>query len=193
MADFPQRFADKVIAEMRGFSDEQGRSPFWESLGRRFFSMDFAKADAISGLGSNQFIAELMPQHPIYVDMLSDDARQVIGQVHPDTRPALAMLKREGFRYQNYVDIFDAGPTIEVPKDQIKTYRASRLLPIRVGKPEGETESIMISNRRLQEFKTTVFETRIDTEELIVSAEVLDRLQVKEGDTVRAASLRNKR
>lgn len=155
--------------------------------------MDFAKADAISGLGSNQFIAELMPQHPIYVDMLSDDARQSIGQVHPDTRPALAMLKREGFRYQNYVDIFDAGPTIEVPKDQIKTYRASRLLPIRVGKPEGDTESIMISNRRLQEFKTTVFETRIDTDELIVSAEVLDRLQVKEGDTVRAASLRNKR
>ncbi|MCW8857527.1 MAG: arginine N-succinyltransferase [Kangiella sp.] len=193
MADFPQRFADKVIAEMRGFSDEQGLSPFWESLGRRFFTMDFAKADAISGLGSNQFIAELMPQHPIYVDMLSGDARQVIGQVHPDTRPALAMLKREGFRYQNYVDIFDAGPTIEVPKDQIKTYRASRLVPIKVGEPEGDTEAIMISNRRLQEFRTTVFDTRIDTDELIVSQDVLDRLEVKEGDTVRAASLRNKR
>ncbi|MGL4996198.1 MAG: arginine N-succinyltransferase, partial [Deefgea sp.] len=64
MAEFPERFADRVIAEMRGVSDEAGQSPFWESLGRHFFTMDFAKADFLSYVGSKSFIAELMPKHP---------------------------------------------------------------------------------------------------------------------------------
>ncbi|HYZ73858.1 MAG TPA: arginine N-succinyltransferase, partial [Chthoniobacterales bacterium] len=38
MAAFPKRFDDRVIAELRGFTDEQGLSPFWESIGRHFFS-----------------------------------------------------------------------------------------------------------------------------------------------------------
>ncbi|MEI8634481.1 arginine N-succinyltransferase [Vibrio sp. PP-XX7] len=35
----------ELIAEMRGVSDSQGRSPFWESLGRHFFAIDFAHAE----------------------------------------------------------------------------------------------------------------------------------------------------
>ncbi|WP_459617680.1 arginine N-succinyltransferase, partial [Enterobacter hormaechei] len=34
IAEFRHLFGDKLIAEMRGMSDEEGRSPFWESLGR---------------------------------------------------------------------------------------------------------------------------------------------------------------
>ncbi len=45
LAEFRECFGDKVIAEMRGYSDEQGISPFWECLGRHFFKMDFADAD----------------------------------------------------------------------------------------------------------------------------------------------------
>ncbi|NVK22363.1 MAG: arginine N-succinyltransferase [Kangiellaceae bacterium] len=193
MADCPERFADTVIAEMRGYSDEDGRSPFWESLGRRFFAMDFAKADAISGLGSNQFIAELMPQHPIYVDMLSKEARETLGKVHPKTKPALSMLKKEGFRYQNYVDIFDAGPTIEVPKDQIKTYRSSKQMTIHVGHAQGETTPIMISNGKLADFRATVFDSNMDNDMLYVSQQTLDALNVSAGDTVRAVKMFNKR
>ena len=33
MAAFRERFNEKVVAEMRGVIDEQGYSPFWESLG----------------------------------------------------------------------------------------------------------------------------------------------------------------
>ena len=39
IAEFPELFGNKIIAEMRGISDEAGRSPFWESLGRHFFKM----------------------------------------------------------------------------------------------------------------------------------------------------------
>ena len=55
------------------------------------------------------FIAELMPKHSIYIHLLPESAQQVIGEVHQNTAPAKRMLENEGFRYENYVDIFDAG------------------------------------------------------------------------------------
>ena len=58
-----------------------------------------------------------MPRHPVYVNLLPPSARDAIGAVHADTAPARAMLEQEGFRYEGYVDIFDAGPTVEcVPR-----------------------------------------------------------------------------
>src|SRR5690606_4677800 len=113
IAEFRELFGDKIIAEMRGMSDAAGRSPFWESLGRHFFKMEFSQADYLTGVGNKAFIAELMPKFPLYTCFLTEDARAVIGRVHPDTEPALNMLKAEGFSYQGYVDIFDAGPAIE--------------------------------------------------------------------------------
>ena len=82
MAQHPERFANKVIAEMRGVADEQGRSPFWEALGRHFFTVDFAQADHLTGVGDKSVVAELMPKYPVYVDLLPAEARAVIGQVH---------------------------------------------------------------------------------------------------------------
>lgn len=92
MAAFRDKFNDKVVAEMRGVIDEHGYSPFWQSLGKRFFSMDFSRADFLCGTGQKAFIAELMPKHPIYTHFLSQEAQDVIGQVHPQTAPARAVL-----------------------------------------------------------------------------------------------------
>ncbi|MBG5677812.1 arginine N-succinyltransferase, partial [Pseudomonas aeruginosa] len=66
IAEFRHLFGDKLIAEMRGMSDEEGRSPFWESLGRHFFKMEFSQADYLTGVGNKAFIAELMPKFPLY-------------------------------------------------------------------------------------------------------------------------------
>ncbi|WP_024609240.1 arginine N-succinyltransferase, partial [Pseudoalteromonas sp. TAB23] len=70
-----ERFAQTVIAEMRGVSDENGSSPFWQWLEEHFFSMDFPTADYLTGIGQKVFIAELMPKYPIYVNLLSKDAQ----------------------------------------------------------------------------------------------------------------------
>ena len=98
---------------MRGVSDENGRSPFWEWLEAHFFSMDFPTADYLTGIGNKVFIAELMPKYPIYVNLLSQEAQNVIGKVHKKTEPALRLLQEEGFSCRGYVDIFDGGPTVE--------------------------------------------------------------------------------
>jgi arginine N-succinyltransferase len=148
IAEFRDLFGDKVIAEMRGMSDERGRSPFWESLGRHFFKMEFSQADYLTGVGNKAFIAELMPKFPLYTCFLSEDARAVIGRVHPDTEPALAMLKAEGFSYQGYVDIFDAGPAIEAQTAKIRAVQHSQNLVLAIGTPGDDAEPFLVHNRK---------------------------------------------
>lgn len=113
IAQFPDLFPAKLIAELRGFLRADGSSPFWDHLGRHFFQMDFARADELSGSGQHGFIAALMPRHPLYVDYLPQAAREVIGRVHSATRPARRMLEQEGMYFDGYIDIFDAGPVLQ--------------------------------------------------------------------------------
>lgn len=193
LADHPERFSDKVIAEMRGYSDDNGYSPFWEALGKRFFKMDFAKADAVRGLGSTTFISELMPKYPIYVDMLPEEARAVISRVHPDTAPALSLLKKEGFTHQNYVDIFDGGPTVEVQRNAIRTVAHSHIVELVAGEVSGNTLPIMISNRKLRDYRCTVAQSRLEGEQLMIPQSSIDALGLSTGDTVRAVELFDKR
>lgn len=132
MAEFRDRFPDKVLAEMRGVFDDRGRSPFWECLGSHFFPLDFDEADRLTGLGQKSFIGELMPKFPIYTPFLSEAARACIGQVHEHTRPALAMLKKEGLRWEGFIDIFDGGPTVEAYIDDVRGVRLSQRYQVKV-------------------------------------------------------------
>ncbi len=95
MAEHPERFSKTIFAEMRGVSDANGNSPFWQWLQEHFFSIDFTLADYLTGIGKKGFIADLMPKLPIYINLLSPEAQAVIGQVHDNTRPALKLLERE--------------------------------------------------------------------------------------------------
>ena len=117
------RFADRVIAELRGVIDEAGGSPFWDGLAGKFFGMGFQEADQFNAVNGNQFIADLMPKHPIYTAMLPESARAVIGLPHPQGRAAMRMLENEGFTHGGYVDIFDGGPTMAAPTDAIRSVR----------------------------------------------------------------------
>lgn len=124
MAEHPDAFAENVIAEMRGVSDDSGVAPFWEGVGRHFFEIDFPKADWLS-IVDKSFIAELMPTDPIYVPLLPKEVQDVIGRVHPATEPALRILEGEGFTRTNHVDIFDAGPVVGCPLREIRSVRES--------------------------------------------------------------------
>jgi arginine N-succinyltransferase len=118
-----QRFGPNVLAELRGVMDEAGNAPFWDALGGRFFGMTFPEADEFNAVHGTQFIADLFPKTPIYVSMLPESARAVIGQPHPTGRAALKMLETEGFVWDSYVDVFDGGPTVTARTDDIRTVR----------------------------------------------------------------------
>ncbi|WKE65243.1 arginine N-succinyltransferase [Gallaecimonas kandeliae] len=185
LAEFRDRFADIIIAEMRGVSDEQGHSPFWAWLEEHFFDMEFPQADYLSGLGKKTFIAELMPRHPVYVAMLPKAAQGVIGEVHDKTRPALKLLTTEGFRWRGYVDIFDAGPTVECDIDHIKAIRESERVQVLIGDTSDGVKT-MVSNTDIQNFRCTLASALHRKGDLVLDQATADALGVKSGDWVRA-------
>jgi len=125
-----ERFARRVVAELRGIIDEAGGSPFWDSIAGRFFGMNFQEADEFNAVRGTQFIADLMPKTPIYTAMLAEAAKAVMGLPHPSGRAAMKMLEREGFHFESYIDIFDGGPTMIAATDEIATVRGARDLVI---------------------------------------------------------------
>ncbi|PCG15764.1 MULTISPECIES: arginine N-succinyltransferase [Sphingomonas] len=142
------RFADRVLAELRGVIDEAGGSPFWDGLAGRFFGMNFQQADEFNAINGHQFIADLMPKHPIYTAMLSDTARAAIGLPHPSGRAAMRMLENEGFAFENYIDIFDGGPTMTARTDQVRTIRDARDATVdAVGDGPGGVEALVATGR----------------------------------------------
>ena len=195
MAEFRDRFSPKVIAELRGVSDAAGRSPFWESLGRHFFSMDFAEADYLTGIGKKSFVAELMPKHPLYSSFLSKEAQAVIGETHELTRPARRLLEQEGFRFAGHVDIFDAGPALESNLDDIDAIKKNAAHMVaaidstaRVAEPSSAL--MIISNTRLSDFRVGLGRCTAAANGVTLDAEVAGALGVEVGDKIRVVALR---
>lgn len=196
--EFRKQFSEKVFAEMRGVSDEQGLSPLWDALGSKFFDMDFTQADMLSGLGNKAFIAELMPKYPIYLPMLPGAARAVIGRVHDNTAPALKMLQAEGFNFNGMVDIFDGGPVVEAFVNTIRTVRDSINRNVTIAKKTinldvPAAERVMVSNRSFRDFRvTTVPASFISTDTVSLPPKVAEALKVEPGDSVRLAPLKER-
>lgn len=178
------RFADRILAELRGIIDERGGSPFWDGVAGRFFGMGFQEADYFNAINGNQFIADLMPKHPVYIAMLDDDARSVIGVPHPSGRAAMRMLENEGFRYQGYVDIFDGGPTLIAQTDEVVSVKdtAER----KVSDTTLETgERAIIATGRLTEFRACYGARELrDDGSVAIDSRTADILDVGQGDTV---------
>ncbi len=176
------RFADRVLAELRGIIDEAGGSPFWDGVAGRFFGMTFQDADQFNAIHGNQFIADLMPRHPVYIAMLPEAARGVIGLPHPTGRAAMRMLENEGFAYENYVDIFDGGPTMTARTDQIATIRDRRELPV-VAIGEGGTPSLLATGR-LADFRACMGDVTVREDGIVIDAVAARALDVAVGDMV---------
>lgn len=154
IAQHRARFADKILAELRGVLDEAGNSPFWDGLGRQFFGMAFPQADSFNAIHGSQFIADLMPKHPIYTALLPETARAVIGKPHARGQGALAMLEAEGFVFDNYVDIFDGGPTLTARTDQLRTVREAReALVARLCETGSGFARALVATGRLRDFR----------------------------------------
>ena len=181
------KFGDQVLAELRGVMDDTGNSPFWDALAGKFFDMSFPEADQFNAMHGTQFIADLMPKTPIYVSLLTDAAKAVMGQPHPSGKAALRMLEAEGFSYDRYVDIFDGGPTVTVRTDQIRTVRESCEDKVAaIG--EGGPLKVLLASGRMKQFRACMGEIARTDEGVVLSREAADLLEVGEGDTILSVS-----
>lgn len=186
MASFHEYFDPLIIAELRGVVDDRGYSPFWEAVGRHFFDVDFPTADFLS-MVDKRFIADLMPSYPLYIPLLPLTAQEVIGKVHADAAPALKLLQGEGFRTTGTVDIFDAGPVVRCPLDQIRTVRESvEAVVTGISDAEATGQPMHVGNTR-REFRACLAPLRITPGGVGLSAPVASALKVAPGDFVRYA------
>lgn len=191
IATRPELFAPIVMAEMRGWQDEDGVSPFWDSVGTHFFNMDFATADRVSAVRGAGFIAELLPKHPIYIDLLPEPARAVIGKPHRSSAPAMAMLRSEGFRHEGYVDVFDAGPQMHVERDAITTVRNSRpaALASRTAGPAASAIPHLVCVDDLARFRVTTAPASLSDGEIALDPAAAAALDLSADTMLRACPM----
>jgi arginine N-succinyltransferase len=186
MAGRPKAFERKIVAEIRGTTDGHGNSPFWDAVGRLFFGVPFPVADALS-FREKRVIADLMPDHPLYVDMLPAAARKAIGVEHRDAGGARKMLVAENFAYHGRVDIFDAGPAMECDFEQIRTIRGSHVVEVAaVGRVPDRAVPRLVCNDRLA-FRATVGRVVERDGNVLLEERTGELLDVRPGQHVRIA------
>ena len=184
MAADPSRIAENVLSELRGWFDEDGSCPFWNHVASKFFHMPFADADRMSASTDGQFILDLAPRHPIYVELLPEAAREVIARVHRDGEGARSLLEREGFRANGLIDIFDAGPTMICPRDEIRTIRESLRLGVQF-EEHVSTGPALVAIDDFATFRSVRTPAAVDGDQVLISREAGEVLGVKAGDRVR--------
>jgi len=191
LADFKERFSDHVFAEIRGWINEDSTSPFWDAIGKHFFDLAFTEADFMSAVNGTQFIADLMPKDPVHVNLLSPEAQAVVGKPNQYSIPAMKMLEAEGFYYNNYVDIFDGGPTIQCRLDQIESVRDARnCTVVNYSQSPDNATTWLVSNQRLEDYRIIMIEASLDEDTLALSETAQSQLDVAIGDTVSLIPLR---
>ena len=119
------RFRDRILVELLPRLEEDGRSPLWEALGRKFTGLSYQDADRLSR-ENKEFIQQLFPPGEIYATVFSQKIQEAIGEVGPESVGARAMLTKIGFRYDERIDPFDGGPHYSAPTELIEPIRRFR-------------------------------------------------------------------
>jgi arginine N-succinyltransferase len=197
IANHPKRFQKKIIAEMRGFSDQCIVSPFWEYIGRPFYEIDFQHADTLSTFQPD-FIEALIPKEAIYLNLMPKRIMKYIAKPHPNTLPALKMLNQEGFSFDYEVDIFDAGPQISCSTQSLRCIKESQIKGFeKSSEPLENTEMLLVSNlaRSPVDFRCTLTPVAFSSrnQKVALDPATIRMLKLKSGDKIRISPPRAKK
>ena len=112
IAEYSQSYCPKLLIEFPGFKDERGHSPLWNDLGQHFFQMTLEQACFHASIEDKALIAQLMPNHPLYQNLLSSTCQSTLGEPQQDLSDYYQLFMLEGFTPSQHVDIFDGGPCL---------------------------------------------------------------------------------
>ena len=177
------RFEEDLHSEMAPPLTEEGRSEFWEALGRRFTGMPYQEADQISSQ-NNGFIQSLFPEEDIYLALLDSKARLVLGRVAEETQGALHLLNRIGFKYKDEVDPFDGGPHLGCKASDctlIKNLKKYKLKKLKTGQFE---HTGLFGLLRDGSYVGSASSYRIEGSELVLPEKTWASLELGEGEEV---------
>lgn len=111
----------QLIAELPGLRDSAGQSPFWQGLGRHFYTGDPLDAEGRHGADWPSHVAALLPRHPVLTAFLPEAAQSAIAQVAPRARLLRELLEASGLRYSHHIRIHDGGPVLQADLDHLDT------------------------------------------------------------------------
>ena len=111
----PGEFGDGLVAELHGWRDASGRSPFWQALGARFYAGDPAQAEARLGPDWRSHLAALLPRQTLYLSFLGAEAQARVLDVAPADQPLRQALREAGFNPPEHARIDDGGPVLYWP------------------------------------------------------------------------------
>ena len=177
MALWPERFDQKVVAEIRGKVDKDDNSIFWKYFSRYFFDEEIFNNNEISYI-NNSFIAESIPKHPFLVRPLNRSAQRIIGIPNDNAIPALKMMESQNFKPNGLVDIIDAGPCLDCKLNEIKTIKNNRSVKIKsFGLPEKQFNGL-ISNTDLKGFRVVRSDFSFDGEKVSIHRNLIKSLKL---------------
>lgn len=182
MGLYPDRFEERVLCELTPPLTEEGRSEFWESLGRRFTGLPYQEADLLSQ-SHREFIESLFPQDDIYLCLLDSKARLVLGRVGEATKPAQHLLESIGFSYLDEVDPFDGGPHYGASVSQILPITQGRRLKLIDCKDPVYREQGLVATTH-DEFKVTLTSADIRGNDISLPLKTRQLLGVEIGEEV---------
>jgi len=151
--------------------------------------MDFKKADYLSGVSNKHFIADLMPRYPIYVPTLPESAQEVIGVLHEESEKSTDVLLEEGFAFRGYVDIFDAGPTLEARTENLTTISQQRMGKALIQPNPLKGELHLISAGHLEDFRVTVAPAEPQAAGLAIDKKTQEQLSISSGSRIQWVAL----
>lgn len=188
IASHRQRFEDIIIASLRGIILHE-TCPFWEGFGRAFFNVDYTTIEEIRQQNP-EFLVHILPRHPIYISLLSEEVRNSIGMPHQNSAPALKMLREIGFKDTHEIDPFDGGPKISAHIDQISLVSHSKIGRIeKLEKGHKPTFETIACNNRLDFRAAFVDVKHLHHGSVTISEMAADALKVGIGDQIRYANV----
>lgn len=178
IAMHPDRFEDRVLCELTPPLTDEGRSEFWEALGRRFTGLPYQEADLLSQ-SHKEFIRALFPEDDIYLCLLDAKARTVLGRVGEHTKPAQHLLESIGFEYLDEVDPFDGGPHFGCATNEIKPIQQAKNLRLNEWQSPSFKESCLVATMFENEFRCSVSNCDIRNEEICLPSKTKQLLGVE--------------
>jgi arginine N-succinyltransferase len=120
------RYAARLVAELPGLRDAQGRSPFWDGLVRPFHAGEPEATAQRHGRDWRAGVAALLPRQAVYTAFLGAEVQAAIARVPEAALPLRELLEHAGLHYAHHIAIDDGGPVLEAGTDTLPTVAGSR-------------------------------------------------------------------
>ncbi|PKP82694.1 MAG: hypothetical protein CVT79_04445 [Alphaproteobacteria bacterium HGW-Alphaproteobacteria-18] len=156
MANQRHLFDQPIVAQLRGWSEDDGRAPFYDEVWSDRLRMTYQQSDARLAREGARFILDVFEGIEIDPRALSVPAASAIARPHPTAAGALKLLEEEGFRQADLIDLADGGPIMVGQIGTLSSLQTARPVSLKISDPTPADRSGMLSNSSFSGFRACV-------------------------------------